>query len=81
MQFDSSVAAQNEVRRQLGLNPHLIRYSIVKLGDKLGSAKGRKGGMENITGQVDWTARRDEMMGVGDGLGWEGMGLGASAGR
>jgi len=51
MQFDSSIQTQNEVKRALHFDPRLIRYSVVKIGDKLG---GVNGAMENITGHVPW---------------------------
>jgi small subunit ribosomal protein S6 len=37
MQFDSSIPVQNEIRRTLGLDPRMIRFSILKVGDKLGT--------------------------------------------
>lgn len=35
MRFDSSAKTQHAVKRTLGLDPRMIRYSMVKMGDKL----------------------------------------------
>lgn len=40
MRFDASSAAQNTVRRILGLDPRMIRFSVVKLAEKLEDVKG-----------------------------------------
>lgn len=53
MQFDGSVKVQQEVRRLLGLDPRMIRYSVVKVGDKLG---GVNGAIEEVTGEIPWKA-------------------------
>jgi len=53
MQFDGSVKVQQEVRRLLGLDPRMIRYSVVKIGDKLG---GVNGAIEEVTGEIPWNA-------------------------
>ncbi|KEF53600.1 uncharacterized protein A1O9_10575 [Exophiala aquamarina CBS 119918] len=54
MQFDSSVRVQDEVKRTLSLDPRLIRYSVVKIGDKLG---GVNGAMEDVTGTIPWNGK------------------------
>jgi small subunit ribosomal protein S6 len=52
MQFDSSIPVQNEIRRTLGLDPRMIRFSILKVGDKLGTPVES---MENEDGSgVEW---------------------------
>ena len=56
MQFDSSVACQNEIKRTLGLDPRMVRFSVVKIGDKLGK---RKGGMEAQDGVIPWKDSSD----------------------
>lgn len=56
MQFDSSIKVQKEMRRILALDPRMVRFSVVKLGDKLG---GVNGAIEEITGQVDWNSTPD----------------------
>lgn len=56
MRFDSSANTQSQVRRSLGLDPRMIRFSVVKIGDKL---HGPRGAMENITGQVEWESTQD----------------------
>lgn len=35
LRFDSSPRIQHALRRTMGLDPRLIRYSVVKLGEKL----------------------------------------------
>ncbi len=62
MTFDSSASVQTEVRRQLGLNPHMIRFSVVKVGDKLGGAKNEKGKIEDVTGKLEWKAQEEDYM-------------------
>ena len=51
MQFDASVKAQQDVRRFLSLDPRMIRFSVVKIGDKLG---GVNGAVEEVNGQMPW---------------------------
>ncbi|GFF29862.1 37S ribosomal protein MRP17, mitochondrial [Aspergillus udagawae] len=51
MRFDASGAVQSAVRRTLGLDPRMIRFSVVKLGDKLEEIKG-------VEGKVEWTNAR-----------------------
>ncbi|KAL1862381.1 hypothetical protein Plec18167_009377 [Paecilomyces lecythidis] len=47
MRFDSSGAVQKAVRRTLGLDPRMVRFSVVKLGQKLEEIK-------DIEGRVEW---------------------------
>lgn len=47
MRFDSSGAVQSSIRRTLGLDPRMINFSVVKLGDKLEEIK-------DVNGQVGW---------------------------
>ncbi|KIW59787.1 ribosomal protein S6 [Exophiala xenobiotica] len=56
MQFDGSIKVQTEVRRLLGLDPRMIRFSVVKIGDKLG---GVNGAIEEITGHIPWNSNPD----------------------
>ena len=51
MQFDSSVKAQQNIRRFLSLDPRMLRFSVVKIGDKLG---GVNGAIEEVDGQIPW---------------------------
>ncbi|RAK79494.1 mitochondrial 37S ribosomal protein bS6m [Aspergillus fijiensis CBS 313.89] len=51
MRFDSSGAVQQAVLRTLGLDPRMIRFSVVKLGDKLEEIK-------DVEGKVDWNKYR-----------------------
>ncbi|KAF2736009.1 37S ribosomal protein Mrp17 [Polyplosphaeria fusca] len=39
MRFDASSKAQHALRRTMGLDPRLIRYSVVKMGEKFESVK------------------------------------------
>ncbi|KAI9372724.1 ribosomal protein S6 [Aspergillus egyptiacus] len=47
MRFDSSGPVQTAVRRTLSLDPRMIRFSVVKLGDKLEEFK-------DVPGEVEW---------------------------
>lgn len=58
MRFDSSAETQHSIRRSLGLDPRMIRFSVVKIGDKL---RGKQGAMESITGQVDWMSPKEDL--------------------
>jgi small subunit ribosomal protein S6 len=51
MRFDSSGPVQAAVRRTLGLDPRMIRFSVVKLGDKLEEIK-------DVEGKVEWRNTR-----------------------
>lgn len=51
MRFDSSVAAQQDLQRLLGLDPRMIRWSIVKMAHRLG---GKGGGLEKYPGKLPW---------------------------
>ena len=56
MSFDSSSPVLEEMRRQLRLNPNMIRFSIVKTGDKLGGAANQSGKIEDQTGVTEWNS-------------------------
>lgn len=47
LRFDSSPKTQHAVRRTLGLDPRLIRYSIVGMGQKLEDIK-------DVGGKAEW---------------------------
>ena len=47
MRFDSSVKAQNSLRKTLDLDPRMVRHSVVKMGNTLKSIK-------DIGGKVEW---------------------------
>ncbi|KAH9839658.1 37S ribosomal protein MRP17, mitochondrial [Teratosphaeria destructans] len=47
VRFDSSAKTQHAVRRTLGLDPRMIRFSLCKLGSKLEDVKG-------VPGKVAW---------------------------
>ena len=52
MRFDASGPVQASVRRTLGLDPRMIRFSVVKLGDKLEEIK-------DVAGKVEWNNTRN----------------------
>jgi small subunit ribosomal protein S6 len=52
MRFDASGPVQTSIRRTLSLDPRMIRFSVVKLGDKLEE-------VGDISGQVQWNNRRN----------------------
>ncbi|KAJ5752963.1 37S ribosomal protein MRP17 [Penicillium odoratum] len=51
MRFDSSGPVQSSIRRTLGLDPRMINFSVVKLGDKLAEVK-------DVEGKVAWNSTR-----------------------
>jgi len=44
----------------------MIRFSMVKVGDKLGGARNEKGRMEDVDGQLKWKAVKDEVEVLGE---------------
>lgn len=52
MRFDSSARTQHAVRRTLGLDPRMIRYSVVKMGSTLEQIK-------DIAGKAPWVTSND----------------------
>ena len=50
MRFDSSARTQHAVRRTIGLDPRMIRYSVVKMGFTLD-------GIKDVEGLADWGSR------------------------
>ncbi|KAL1302376.1 hypothetical protein AAFC00_002779 [Neodothiora populina] len=52
VRFDSSARTQHAVRRTLGLDPRMIRYSVVKMGDKLSETAG-------IAGLAEWPGSKE----------------------
>ncbi|KAL7272705.1 hypothetical protein RUND412_004469 [Rhizina undulata] len=49
MRFDANPATQAQVRKTLGLDPRMIKFSVVKLGDKLSEVAGVSGTTYEIT--------------------------------
>lgn len=47
MRFDASGPVQAAVRRTLSLDPRMIRFSVIKLGDKLEE-------INHVPGHVNW---------------------------
>ncbi|KAL4809414.1 ribosomal protein S6 [Aspergillus unguis] len=47
MRFDAASPVQLGIRRTLALDPRMIRFSVVKLGDKLDEIK-------DVPGRVEW---------------------------
>ena len=65
MQFDSSSAVQTEIKRTLGLDPRMIRFSVVKMGSKLGTPQES---MEHVSGKVEWKDTKDDIDGSRNSL-------------
>ena len=63
MRFDASATTQQSIRNSLGLDPRMIRFSVVKIGDRLGGSepRTRQGAMEDIPGQTyaEWKVQKD----------------------
>lgn len=53
MRYDGSSKIQDDVRTTLGLDPRMIKFSSVKLGD------GTLESVSKISGQVEWEKRED----------------------
>jgi small subunit ribosomal protein S6 len=51
MRYDSSSKVQEDVRKTLGLDPRLIKFSTVKLGD------GTLQSLSKISGSIPWDTR------------------------
>ncbi|KAK5167580.1 uncharacterized protein LTR77_007279 [Saxophila tyrrhenica] len=47
LRFDSSAKTQHAVRRTLGLDPRMIRFSVVKMGSKLDE-------IAEVRGKAEW---------------------------
>lgn len=56
LRFDSSAKTQHMVRRTLGLDPRMIRYSVVKMGSKLDEIK-------DVGGKAEWPSALTASMG------------------
>jgi small subunit ribosomal protein S6 len=54
MRFDASSKTQDDVRKTLGLDPRMIKFSSVKLGD------GTLESLSKIGGTIPWSM--DELM-------------------
>ncbi len=53
MRYDSSSKIQADVRNTLGLDPRMIKFSTVKLGD------GTLESLSRISGQIPWAEREE----------------------
>ncbi|KAF3402455.1 37S ribosomal protein MRP17 [Talaromyces pinophilus] len=51
MRFDASGPVQSAVRRTLSLDPRMIRFSVIKIGDKLEE-------INDVPGRVDWNGTK-----------------------
>ena len=47
LRFDSSAKTQHAVRRTLGLDPRMIKYSLVKMGEKFED-------IAKVGGKAEW---------------------------
>lgn len=52
VRFDSSARTQHAVRRTLGLDPRMLRYSVVKMGGTLEE-------LRSVVGEVQWNVDPD----------------------
>jgi small subunit ribosomal protein S6 len=53
MRFDSSSKAQEDLRKTLGLDPRMIKFSSVKLGD------GKLASLSKIGGNIPWSEKEE----------------------
>lgn len=51
MRYDSSSKVQDDVRKTLGLDPRMIKFSSVKLGD------GKLETVSQIGGKIPWSEK------------------------
>lgn len=69
VRFDASAAAQAAMCRALKLDPRMIRFSVIKLAERLGT-RGQIAGLEAVEGRVDWMGVQGEReMEVGNFVG------------
>jgi len=66
MRFDSDARTQHGLRRTLALEPRLLRYSVVKLGQKLGDIANVPGEVEEGRGAVPKSEFDDERVRRGE---------------
>lgn len=57
MRFDASARTQHAVRRTMGLDPRMIRYSVVKMGSKLSE-------ISDVPGTCEWGTLRKDVLNV-----------------
>ncbi|KAI5294018.1 hypothetical protein KEM56_005929, partial [Ascosphaera pollenicola] len=55
MRFDSSAEVQQQIRSTLSLNPRMIRFGVVKLGERLDQIK-------DVAGTVEWNEAQKATM-------------------
>ncbi|KAI9790807.1 MAG: hypothetical protein M1816_004765 [Peltula sp. TS41687] len=68
MRFDSSGSAQSRLRSTLALDPRMVRFSVVKMGEKLEEVVG-------VSGRVRWKREEGESFAFyGTGSGFGGVG-------
>jgi len=53
MRYDASSQIQDDVRKTLGLDPRMIKFSSVKLGD------GTLESLSKIGGKIPWAEREE----------------------
>lgn len=53
MRYDASSKIQDDVRTTLGLDPRMIKFSSVKMGD------GTLESLSRISGDVEWANREE----------------------
>jgi small subunit ribosomal protein S6 len=55
MQFDAAAPVQAAIQRTLGLDPRMIRFSVVKVGDKLEEIK-------DVDGRIEWNESQNQSL-------------------
>lgn len=55
MRYDASSKTQSDVRQTLGLDPRMIKFSTVKLGDKNSTLES----LSRISGNIPWLEREE----------------------
>jgi small subunit ribosomal protein S6 len=55
MQFDAAAPVQGAIQRTLGLDPRMIRFSVVKVGDKLEEIK-------DVDGKIEWNQSQSQSL-------------------
>lgn len=52
MRFDSSVATQRAMKKTIGLDPRLLRHSVIKMGSTLQEIK-------DVGGKAEWNGESE----------------------
>ena len=58
MRFDASTSTQEAVRKTLGLDPRMIKFGVVKIGERLKDIK-------DVEGRVYWNQKEKAIIEAG----------------